>query len=230
MKILALSETRESLSLVESVISICETYSSLQGEGMHSGLPCFFIRTAGCDLRCTWCDTVHSFGPGEKVPINDLLALIPEHITLVQITGGEPLLQRNLPALFEAIHTNRKRSRILLETGGHRSLQAVPDYVHIVMDIKLRGSRESAHDFAANFPFLKPTDEIKFVIADIQDFQEACHWVREHDLIHVCNILFSPVAGRMPADQLADLILQSELPVRFQLQLHKILWGERTGV
>lgn len=211
-------------------LSICETYMSLQGEGMHSGLPCFFVRTAGCDLRCSWCDTTHSFGAGEKRSIAEILGLIPEHIPLVQITGGEPLLQKNIVPLMEAIHTHRGQARILLETGGHRSLETIPVFVHIVMDIKLKGSGEAAHDFGANLRFLKATDEIKFVIADKTDFQEACEWVRKYDLIRICNVLFSPVAGQMRPDQLAELVLQSQLPVRFQLQLHKILWGERTGV
>ncbi len=205
-------------------LRISETYLSLQGEGSHVGLPCFFIRLAVCDIRCVWCDTPQALGTGPERSMQELLSEIPDQVRLVQITGGEPLVQiGRLLGFFEKLRAASKK--ILLETGGHRSLAEVPDYVHIVMDIKLPASGQAHHDFASNLQYLKPTDEIKFVIADRNDFEAALNWIRKHDLERVCGLLFSPVWGSVQAADLAKWILEESIDARMQVQLHKIIWG-----
>jgi len=211
-------------------LKVIETYLSLQGEGSHAGLPCFFIRTAVCDLRCIWCDTPHSWTGGEWMSQDAVLNLVPDHIRLVQMTGGEPLLQKDrVIELCEAWHMQGKKT--LLETGGHRSLEGLPSYIHIVMDIKLPSSGEAHHPFEVNLQFLKPTDEIKFVIENRQDFDAALNWIRTHNLTRVCGLLFSPVWGKQSLQDLAAWTLEEKIDARMQVQLHKIVWGESaTGV
>lgn len=204
-------------------LKISELYTTLQGEGIHAGLPCFFIRLAVCDIRCSWCDTPDSWTGGQWRSRESLLASIPADIALVQITGGEPMLQiRRLRTLFEDLHTAGKK--ILLETGGHRSLEMVPEYVHIVMDIKLPSSGEEDHPFQENFAYLKGSDEIKFVVASEEDFRRAERWMQQYDLASRFQILISPAYG-MDLKKLAQWVLDSKLTVRMQLQLHKYIWG-----
>ncbi|MCB1137423.1 MAG: 4Fe-4S cluster-binding domain-containing protein [Leptospiraceae bacterium] len=204
-------------------LKISELYATLQGEGIHAGLPCFFIRLAVCDIRCAWCDTPDSWTGGQWRTRQELLSSVPHHISLVQITGGEPMLQiRRLRTLFEDLHSAGKK--ILLETGGHRSLEKVPPYVHIVMDIKLPSSGEQSHPFENNFGYLKASDEIKFVVASEEDFLRARRWIQEHDLATRFQILISPAYG-MDLKKLAQWVLDSKLTVRMQLQLHKYIWG-----
>lgn len=209
-----------------------EMYLSLQGEGRHSGLPCFFLRTAVCDVRCTWCDTPEALSGGEWISRTEILAAIPAHVQLVQITGGEPLIQKDrVIELIEILSAAPYEKKVLLETGGHRSLAGLPESTHIVMDIKLPSSGEDRHDFAANFEFLKRSDEIKFVIADRNDFERAEHWIREYRLEDVCELLISPVWNRLALNDLAQWLLDAKLQARLQTQLHKHTWGgEATGV
>lgn len=205
-----------------------ERYASLQGEGAHTGQPCFFIRTSVCDLRCRWCDTPEALsGIGaSRLDIVELAREVPDWITLLQITGGEPLLQRDaVIALIELLTRAPYGKKILLETGGHRSLAGLPVQTHIVMDIKLPGSGEATHDFASNLKYLKSTDEIKFVIADRRDFDAALEWMREFRLAQLCGLLFSPVWGELALADLAAWILETQTPVRLQTQLHKHIWG-----
>lgn len=205
-------------------LRLTETFLSLQGEGIHAGLPCFFVRTSGCNLRCHWCDTDYAFTGGEKIPVDEILHRLPATVSLVQITGGEPLLQEEeVCMLIEELHARGKK--VLLETGGHISIERVPRQTHIVIDIKLPGSGESHHDFAANLPFLKSTDEIKFVIADRTDYEAAVRWIREHHVEAVAELLFSPVFGRIAPAELASWVLADGLPVRMQLQQHKYIWS-----
>lgn len=213
-------------------LRIAELYSSLQGEGSHSGLPCFFIRTGGCDLRCSWCDTPDALSGGQWASLDDLIAAIPEHVELVQITGGEPLLQRDrVVALSGVLSVPPFNKKVLIETGGHLSLAGLPESLHIVMDIKLPGSGEANHDFAANFAYLKATDEIKFVVADRADFAAALAIANEHSLADRFQLLFSPVWGRLELRDLAKWLMESGLRARLQTQLHKHVWGgEASGV
>ncbi len=206
---------------------IAERFLSLQGEGLYSGIPCYFIRTAGCDIRCNWCDTEDAFQGGTSVSLEELLREIPREVRLVQITGGEPLVQRNsVLRLMERLVEEPHKKKVLLETGGHRSIDGIPDHVHICMDIKLPGSGEEHHDFIRNLPFLKKSDEIKFVLADEEDYRVASRMVRDLELDGVCTVLFSPVRGQLDLRLLAENIVRDRLPVRLQIQLHKSIWGE----
>lgn len=211
-------------------LKVIETYLSLQGEGSHAGLPCFFIRTAVCDLRCRWCDTPHSWTGGSWVSKESLVSLVPSHVRLVQITGGEPLLQRDR-VIDLCLEFHGMGKKILLETGGHRSLEGLPASVHIVMDIKLPSSGETEHPFEANLSHMKPTDEIKFVIADRNDFEAAVQWIRRLALDRRFQVLLSPVWGALMLADLAAWTLEEKIDARMQVQLHKIVWGESaTGV
>lgn len=211
-------------------LKVMETYLSLQGEGLHAGLPCFFVRTAVCDLRCSWCDTPQSWTGGHWMARSEVLNAVPDHVHLVQLTGGEPLLQLNrVIDLSDEWH--RRGKKTLLETGGHRLLEGLPDHVHIVMDIKLPSSGESHHPFADNLPFLKKSDEIKFVVQDRIDFEAALGWIRGHKLESICQLLISPVWGKINLADLARWILEEKIDARMQVQLHKLVWGESaTGV
>ncbi len=213
-------------------LKYAELYLSLQGEGKHSGLPCFFIRTAVCDLRCRWCDTPEALSGGEWISRDEILSAVPDHVELVQITGGEPLVQKDrIIELIEILSAAPHHKKVLLETGGHRSLAGLPESAHIVMDIKLPASGEGRHDFAANFQYLKREDEIKFVVADRNDFERAERWIREYRLEDVCDLLFSPAWDQLSLNDLAQWILDAKLRARLQTQLHKHAWGgEATGV
>ncbi|MCB1173108.1 MAG: 4Fe-4S cluster-binding domain-containing protein [Leptospiraceae bacterium] len=214
-------------------IRIAELYGSIQGEGHHSGLRCFFIRTAGCDLRCQWCDSPSALqaSSGRLYSIPEIVDQVPPDGPLIQITGGEPLLQiQAVLELIAQLRQERPRSKILLETGGHISLQPLPADIHICMDIKLPSSGEDQHDFRANLPFLKSADEIKFVIADYDDYVVMRQWIRADRLADYCAILASPAWGQLQPASLAEWILRDLLPVRMQVQLHKIIWGNREGI
>lgn len=209
---------------MDRFLSIIEMYESIQGEGLHSGLPCFFIRTAGCDLRCSWCDTPYSWTGGNWAGLDSVIEAVPEHISLVQITGGEPLLQKE--RVSELCHElNILDKKILLETGGHRSIKGLPDYLHIVMDVKLPKSGEDNHDFVANIQYLKKSDEVKFVIADRTDYEAAVQFIKLHSLERLAQVLLSPVHGVLKPDLLAEWMLKSRITARMQLQMHKYIWG-----
>ena len=213
-------------SLASELFEYSELYTSIQGEGMHTGLPCFFIRSSVCDIRCSWCDTPQALGRGRYISFLDLLKQLPSHIHLVQITGGEPLVQTNqVVSLIKILQAPPYAKKILLETGGHRSLARVPVATHIVMDIKLPSSGESHHAFENNLVYLKRSDEIKFVIQDRNDFLKACEWIEKYDLTKCCNILFSPVDSTLSLKDLVAWTLAEKLAVRVQVQLHKVIWG-----
>ncbi|HEX3315564.1 MAG TPA: radical SAM protein [Gemmataceae bacterium] len=200
-----------------------EIYRSLQGESTYAGLPCVFVRTTACDLRCTWCDTPHAFTQGTPYTLDAVLAKVAEFETpLVEITGGEPLLQaETLPLmarLCDAGHT------VLLETSGARDISAVDRRVHVIMDLKCPDSGEADANLWSNLDILKPTDEIKFVIASADDFCWAERAIREHRLAERFGVLVSPVFGNVVSRELAEWVLASGLNVRMQLQLHKQIW------
>lgn len=216
---------------------VSEIFYSLQGESSLSGLPFVFIRLSGCNLRCTYCDTSYSFKGGNTYSIKEVLEKIHHYPTPhVLITGGEPLLQRQTPALIEAlIQSNR---RVSIETHGEVSLGKIPaslrSTTRIIMDIKTPASGMSRGGFIQNFKFLKSTDEIKLVIASKEDYLWAKNLVLTQSL-PTQEILFSAAMqntqqpGKFPGIEpawLAEKILEDRLPVRLQLQLHKILWGE----
>ena len=201
---------------------IHEIYRSLQGESAYAGLPCVFVRTTGCSLRCTWCDTPHAFNRGERMPREEVLAqALAFETPLVEITGGEPLEQPAvLPLMAELCDAG---STVLLETSGALDISQVDRRVHIIMDLKCPDSGECDRNLWANLEHLKPTDEIKFVIATARDWAWTETAVRENCLDERFRVLVSGVYGLDLAD-LAAWVLASKRNVRMQLQMHKYIW------
>ncbi|MGD0258639.1 MAG: 7-carboxy-7-deazaguanine synthase [Verrucomicrobiota bacterium] len=256
-----------------------EIYLSLQGESTFAGLPCIFIRLAACDLRCSYCDTAYAFAEGDKKTLADIRSEIHQlakpfgkpvgqtsglpvegasgplrascptvqRLPLVELTGGEPLLQKNSLPLMQALCDDG--FTVLLETSGAHDVSPVDPRVRRIMDLKCPGSGEAARNRWENLPYLKSTDEIKFVIATREDYEWAKARIAEHKLDSICSLLFSwahPLAPeqqdkslkRPPPEQtpisrreLAEKIIADALPVRFQVQLHKVIWApEQRGV
>lgn len=208
-------------------ILIHELYRSIQGESTYAGLPCVFVRTAVCDLRCSWCDTPHAFNRGERRAPADLLAQVLAFDTpLVELTGGEPLLQAAvLPLMTELADAGKT---VLLETSGAHDIHPVDPRVHIIMDLKCPDSGESARNLWSNLDALKPTDEIKFVIASRRDWDWAEGIMREHQLDQRFTVLVSAVFGAVHPRELTDWLLASGRNARMQLQMHKYIWDPAT--
>jgi len=206
---------------------IHEIYLSVQGESTYAGLPCIFVRTTVCDLRCSWCDTPHAFTQGERMVRAEVLArVLAFEAPLVEITGGEPLLQTEvLPLMAELADAGRT---VLLETAGAHDVSAVDSRVHIIMDLKCPDSGESHRNRWANLDVLKPTDEIKFVIATRLDWDWAVSAIREHQLQDRFQVLVSTAFREVQPIDLANWLLESKLPrVRMQLQMHKYIWDPK---
>ena len=206
-----------------ATVNTIETFVSLQGESTYAGLPCFFIRLGGCNLRCRYCDTTHAYAPGQPVAVETLvLACAAAGVTLAEITGGEPLLQ---PASRDlALALQARGIQVLVETNGSLDISCVPEGVVAVMDMKCPGSGETAAMDFRNVDRLRPYDEVKFVIGDRVDFEWACDVVRRHDLVRRCrSVLYGAVAGTLAPATLGAWILEARLPVRLQVQLHKVL-------
>ena len=209
----------------EDTLVVHEIYRSIQGESTFAGLPCVFVRLTACSARCTWCDTPHAFREGTAWPLADMLArALAFDCPLVELTGGEPLLQADVYLLMQRLldegHT------VMLETGGHRSVEQVPAGVISVIDVKCPGSGEADRNHWPNLDRLRPTDEVKFVIKDRTDYEYARGVVTAHRLFDRCAaVLFSPVHGVLAPKMLAEWILADRLPVRLQLQAHKYVWG-----
>jgi 7-carboxy-7-deazaguanine synthase len=207
------------------MLTINEIFHSIQGESTHAGRPCVFVRLTACDLRCSWCDTTYAFHEGHKVSVDDVVAQVSGiGCEYVEITGGEPLLQADVYPLMEQLVA--RGHRVMLETGGHRSIAAVPREVIRIVDVKCPASGEAAKNHWPNLGLLSAQDEVKFVIQDRADYEFARDVVREHDLIaRTAAVLFSPVHGVLESKQLAAWILEDRLAVRLQLQVHKFIWG-----
>jgi 7-carboxy-7-deazaguanine synthase len=205
-----------------------EIFYSIQGESSFAGLPSVFIRLAACDLRCTYCDTAYAFHEGREMAIPEILDSIESYPTrLALVTGGEPLLQKSVRDLFQELLG--RGYTVCLETGGHISLDDVDPRVHKIMDLKCPSSGMETHNRYENIEHLTRRDEIKFVVGDRIDFDWACDAIRRHDLSsRVGSVLFSPVFKKLPYDQLARWVLDCGLPVRMQLQLHKLIWPDVT--
>lgn len=214
-------------SLAPGELLIHEIYRSLQGESQFAGLPCVFVRTAQCDYRCVWCDTPHAFNRGERMSRAAVLERALSYATpLVELTGGEPLLQPDvLPLMSELADAGRT---VLLETHGGLDVGPVDRRVHIIMDLKCPDSGECERNDWSNLAKLKPTDEIKFVIASRRDWDWSERTIREHRLAERYHVLVSGVSGAVAPVELAAWVLASGLNVRFQLQLHKLIWGADT--
>ena len=200
-----------------------EIYRSLQGESTFAGLPCVFVRLAVCDLRCSWCDTPHAFAHGERTSRAAVLTkVLAFGCPLVELTGGEPLLQPDcLPLLSELCDAGRT---VLIETSGAHDIGVIDPRVRVIMDLKCPDSGECDRNRWANLPLLRPTDEVKFVIASRRDWEWAEAVVRRERLDERCEVLVSAVFDAIPLDELAALVLASGRNVRVQLQLHKYVW------
>jgi 7-carboxy-7-deazaguanine synthase len=211
-----------------ALIEICELFYSIQGESSYAGYPCFFIRLAGCNLHCTYCDTHYAYeGKHSSYSISKILHELENYPgVIVEITGGEPLLQKNVYPLFDAL-LSRNRT-VLLETNGSINLGEVPPAVVKVLDIKCPGSGMHEKMDFSNFAFLNPKDEIKFVIGSRDDYEYACDIISVYKLQELTILTFSPVTSLLPPSILADWILADLLPVRLRLQLHTVLWPEKT--
>ena len=208
----------------QKTLTINEIYHSIQGESTWAGEPCVFVRLTFCDLRCSYCDTEYAFYEGTKRTLKEIVdAVAAFQCPLVKITGGEPLLQKNvlplMAMLADASHT------VLVETSGAHDISAVDPRVHRIMDLKTPGSGESARNRFSNIEHLTQRDEVKFVIGSREDYEWSREEVRRHALAKRCRtVLFSPIFGRIDPREIVEWILADKLPVRFQLQMHKFIW------
>jgi len=211
-----------------ALLRITEIFYSLQGETSRAGLPTVFIRLTGCPLRCTYCDTAYAFSGGQNMSVADILGQVagyqPEYVT---VTGGEPLAQKNCLLLLRGLCD--AGYQVSLETGGALDISEVDERVMRVVDIKTPASGEAEKNRLENLPLLTAHDEIKFVLCDEADYQWARQMIQRHHLAEKCPVLFSPAQGLLDATQLAGWILRDRLPVRMQIQLHKLLWNSAPG-
>jgi 7-carboxy-7-deazaguanine synthase len=207
------------------MLTINEIFHSIQGESTHTGRPCVFVRLTACDLRCSWCDTPYAFHEGRKMSIDEVVSDVAAfECPVVEITGGEPLLQPDVYPLMNELLA--RGHTVLLETGGHRSVAQVPSGVVRIIDVKCPASGESAKNEWSNLDLLTATDEVKFVVQNRQDYEFARDVIARHALAGRCRaILISPVHGVLPGKDLAAWILADRLPVRLQLQAHKYIWS-----
>ena len=212
------------------MLSVCETFSSIQGESTHAGRPCFFIRLAGCSCSCSYCDTEYAKAPGREYALANLVSLARKSgLKLVEVTGGEPMEQRETPELCRMLL--EAGFEVLLETNGTIPLDAVPAGVRRIVDCKLPSSGMAARNCVDNYKLLGPGDEVKFVVGSREDFEYAARVIAEHRLADAgCELLVSPVWGAVELPELTKWVLESGLPLRMQLQMHKIIWGDKRGV
>lgn len=219
----------------EQELQVCELFYSIQGESTFAGLPCVFIRLAGCNLRCTYCDAAYSYlETARALTIDDILAFVALYPgALVELTGGEPLLQEKSGRLLHDLL--RSGRTVLVETNGSQPIAGIPVAIHVIVDVKCPGSGMAHSWLPDNLAAIrqrareKPgSSEVKFVISDLDDYRFARDFIRRHDLAAHAPILFSPVRGRISPRQLAEAILADLLPVRLQLQLHSLIWPDRT--
>lgn len=210
-------------------LRVTEIFLSIQGEAEQVGWPTVFVRLTGCPLRCRYCDTAYAFHGGEKLSLSRILSRVRDYgVAHVCVTGGEPLAQ---PACLQLLtRLCDEGYRVSLETSGALDVRAVDPRVVKVLDLKTPGSGEAERNRWENLEHLRPGDQLKFVICDRGDFEWAAAQVRDRSLAERCTVLFSPSYGQLEPAVLAEWILAARLPVRFQVQLHKILWGERPGV
>jgi 7-carboxy-7-deazaguanine synthase len=210
------------------MLTVNEIFYSIQGESTRAGQPCVFVRLTACDLRCSWCDTEYAFYEGRKQSVDEVVAAVEQHdCPLVEITGGEPLLQEDVYDLMNRLLASGRT--VLLETGGHRPVDRVPADVVKIVDVKCPGSGESAKTDWSNLDRLASHDEVKFVIKDRADYEFARDVVRSRDLSSRCAaVLMSPVHDVLDPKPLAEWILADRLPVRLQLQVHKYIWPPET--
>jgi 7-carboxy-7-deazaguanine synthase len=210
------------------LVTINEIFYSVQGESSYAGRPCVFVRLTACDLRCSWCDTPYAFYEGTKRPVEDVLSEVERFdCALVEVTGGEPLLQPDVYPLMRGLLERGKT--VLLETGGHRSTADVPSEVVTILDVKCPGSGEAERMHWQNLERLRPHDEVKFVVKDRADYEYARDTIERYDLARrAAAIHVSPVHGLLDPRLLTEWVLTDHLSVRVQLQLHKYIWSAET--
>ncbi|MFZ4682034.1 MAG: radical SAM protein [Terrimicrobiaceae bacterium] len=212
---------------MEGKLTINEIYISVQGESTWAGLPCVFVRLTACDLRCTYCDTEYAFYEGKKRPLQEIFdEVMAFDCPLVEITGGEPLLQKNVLPLMAALCDAGKT--VLIETSGAHDISKIDPRVHRIMDLKTPSSGECARNLFANIAFLGERDEVKFVLGSREDYEWTRQQIREHSLNErVRAVLLSPIFGKIEPRDIVDWMLEDKLPARFQLQMHKFIWEPR---
>ena len=209
-------------------LRITEIFASVQGESSRVGLPTVFVRLTGCPLRCSWCDTAYAFTGGTPHALDDILAEVARHgLRNVCVTGGEPLAQKGCLALLGALC--EAGYDVSLETSGALDIADVDARVSRIVDLKAPGSGEVDKNRYQNIPLLRASDEVKIVLADAADYDWARAQIATHALDQRCSVLLSPVAGALDPAELAEWVVRDRLPVRFQLQLHKILWNDARG-
>lgn len=207
------------------MLEVTEIYKSIQGESTYVGLPCIFVRLTGCNLRCVWCDTAYAFDGGKKLSVGKILDQVKSFgINLVEITGGEPLLQKEVFTLMEKLLKNK--FLVMLETGGSLSIKNIPNEVVKIVDLKCPGSGEENNNDWSNLDHLSSKDQIKFVIADRNDYEWSRSVLRSYELDKKVQILFSPVFEKLTLKDLTEWILEDNLAVRLQTQLHKHIWDK----
>ncbi len=211
---------------------ICETFASLQGESTHAGRKCFFIRLSGCNLDCSYCDTgyARAFDAGRSRTVESIVEeVLSSHLKLAEITGGEPLCDPETPRLCAMLLDSG--IEVLLETNGSMPIDDVPKEVRKILDCKLPDSGMSGFNRYENYALLQKHDEVKFVISSRRDFDFACDVIEKYALFErTPHLIASPVWGRISFEELSSLVMESPLPWRMQLQMHKIIWGDRRGV
>jgi 7-carboxy-7-deazaguanine synthase len=210
------------------MLTVNEIFYSIQGESTRAGSPCVFVRLTACDLRCTWCDTAYAFHEGRKMSVDDVVHAAEAYdCRLVEITGGEPLLQEDVYELMERLLARRRT--VLLETGGHRPIDRVPPQVIKIVDVKCPGSGEDGKNEWRNLERLAAHDEVKFVVQDRGDYEYARQVIERYDLgARAGAVLMSPVHGGLEPRVLSEWILADKTPARLQLQLHKYIWPPDT--
>lgn len=210
-------------------LKIYEIFHSLQGETSRIGLPTVFVRLTGCPMRCTYCDTAYAFSGGRNMEISEIMRQVATYgARFVTVTGGEPLAQKECRDLLKALCD--AGYSVSIETGGAMDISVVDPRVSVILDIKTPASNESENNLWSNLAHLKPADEIKFVLCNRDDYEWAKQKLSELNLTDTCPVLFSPSYQELSATELASWVLADHLPVRMQVQLHKVLWGEKPGV
>ena len=214
-----------SMKTEEATLTINEIYHSIQGESTWAGRPCVFVRLTFCNLRCNYCDTAYAFYEGEKMPLQEIVERVTAFsCPLVEITGGEPLLQKNVLPLMTMLAD--AGMIVLLETSGAHDISKVDPRVYRIMDLKTPGSGECERNLWSNIPHLTLRDEVKFVIGSHEDYEWSREKMREHDLSKKCHaVLFSPIFGRIEPREIVEWMLADKLEARFQLQMHKFIWA-----
>jgi 7-carboxy-7-deazaguanine synthase len=210
-------------------LKIFEIFYSLQGESSRVGLPTIFIRLSGCPMRCHYCDTAYAFQGGSMMTVDEIIKTIKKYDTrYVTVTGGEPLAQKEVLSLLKVLAD--QNYEVSLETGGGLSIKEVDPRIKIILDIKTPESGEEKKNHWDNLNLIHSKDEIKFVLCSREDYDWAKKILHQYKLTEKCDVLFSPVYQKLNTTDLGNWILEDQLPVRMQIQLHKLLWGEKPGV